>query len=435
MIRFKRLTKTFLIILLLGSFSLSGCSISGCGPKARQQPGPKEPLTIEWWGVYKDEDYFAKVIERFEEKYTNIAIEYTKKDPQTYEQELIDALAANQGPDIAMIKNDWFYEHKEKLAPIELGQEEAEEFKEAYLPVVTDIVIEENKLYGVPLDIEVLGLFYNEDLFDEIRLRHPPADWGKFNNYAKKLTKKRGSKITQAGAAIGTSNNIENAQDILLMLMLQNNTPIASSDRQSAVFHTTVETASGAPIYTGRRALRYYTDFTNPQKDHYCWNKSQRQAWLAFAEEKVAMIFDYYSRKDDLYNRNPNLDYQFAAIPQIKNAEPEDEKVIARFWFYAVTNNVENHDWTWRFIQDLARQKAYSSQTERAERSQKETQGRKIFIGQGLIAETVYKGKDPDEFDRIFQNMITNIVTHRQDIRTAVDTAASKVTDIYKQSQ
>jgi len=431
----KRFSKVFLIIILLGSFSLSGCSLAGCslGPR-KKQAGPKNELTLEWWGVYKDSDYFSRQITRFEEKYTNIKINYTQKDPATYEQELVDSLAANQGPDIAMIKEDWFPKHKDKLSPIELKPEEAENFRNSYLPVVSDLVLEDNKLYGVPLDIDVLGLFYNEDMLSNLRLRRPPATWEQFNSYIRKLTKRKGNKIIRAGAAIGTSKNIDHSEDILLLMMLQNGTEITSSDLQSAIFHTTVETATGQPIYTGRKALQLYTSYANPRKNIYTWNSKMDQAWLAFAEGKVAMIFDYYSRKEDLYNRNPQLDYEFANVPQIKNAEPEDKRDIAHFWANCVTNNTRDQYWSWLFTQTLAQNMADSSLKKQADRYDKTTIGKRIFWGQGLIAKSIYKGKDPEEFNRVFRNMITNVVTRKQDIRTAIDTAAARITEIYKNS-
>ena len=235
---------------------------------------------------------------------------------------------------------------------------------------------------------------------------------------------------------MGASNNIDNSEDILLTLMLQNGTSVDSSDRQSAAFNLSVQSASGEPVYTGQKALQYYTAFTNPGKDVYTWNPQMKRAWELFAKGKVAMIFDYYSRATDIYNRNPNLDFEFARIPQIKNAEPDERKVIAKFWFQAVTNNAESkeQEWAWRFVKYLSEEMADSSLKEKAERDEREIQGDDIFVGQGLIAKTVYKGKSSDEFNQAFQAMINNVVVHNQEIRDAIDSAAAKVTDIYRKS-
>jgi len=52
----------------------------------------------------------------------------------------------------------------------------------------------------------------------------PPATWDEFVKDAQLLTKKNSSgEILQAGAALGTVNNIKNAVDIVLLLMLHNN--------------------------------------------------------------------------------------------------------------------------------------------------------------------------------------------------------------------
>ena len=433
--------KILFIILLISSFALSGCSLTGCQPKSGESR-INGKLTIDWWGTYYDQDYFSRAIERFEDKYfvdkdNNVTINYTKKDIETYEEELVDALAANQGPDIAMMEDGWFAKHKDKLSPFNLKEVDARSIRDSYLPVVTDVVMEGDTLYGLPVDISTLGLYYNEDIFDEYRIRRPPATWSEFNTYVRMLTKRNGNNISQAGVAMGASNNIDNSEDILLTLMLQNGTSVDSSDRQSAAFNLSVQSASGEPVYTGRKALQYYSAFTDPGKDVYTWNPQMKRAWELFAKGKVAMIFDYYSRAIDIYNRNPNLDFEFARIPQIKDAEPDERKVIAKFWFQAVTNNAndaESEKWAWHFVKYLAEEMADSSLKEKAERDEREVQGDDIFVGQGLIAKTVYKGKSPEEFNQAFQAMINNVVVHNQEIRDAIDSAAAKVTDIYRES-
>lgn len=430
----RKVFKFALILLLISSFSLGGCSLSGCAPGGQKQ-GPSEPLTLIWWGTGKDEDYFARIIEQFEDSYENISVEYQEKNPAGYELELIDALAANQGPDIAIIHSDWFYKHKDKLSPLSLEPDQVESFKDVYLPVVSNLVLEDNRLYGIPLDVETLGLYFNRDLFNEQKINRPPADWSQFNEYVRKLTKKADGKIIQAGAAIGTANNISTAEDILLSMMLQNGTEIVSSDKLSAIFHTSTQSANNQPVYAGRKALGYYTAFADPNKLIYSWNSRQKAAWQMFADGRVAMFFDYYSRASDIYNRNPELDFEFARIPQIKGARQDEQKVVGKYWFHSVTNNTQNYQWAWRFIQFLARHMADSSLKEEAERYREDREREEIFVGQALIAETVYKGRDPERFDQAFKDMIDNVAQNKQDISNAIDTAAARITNIYRKDR
>jgi multiple sugar transport system substrate-binding protein len=430
----KRIGKFILVILLSFSFTLSGCSLSGCAPGGQEQ-GPSQPLTLTWWGPTKDADYFSTVIEKYEDKYSNIKINFVKKDFATYETDLIDAIAANQGPDIAMFHSDWFYKHSGKISPLELSDESSQSFEDNFLPIVSNVVLHDKKLYGVPLEVNTLGLYYNEDIFGEARVRRPPSTWTEFNQIVRQLTKRNGDRITQAGAAIGTNDNISTAEDILLTMMLQNGTEISSSDWKSATFHTAVQSADNQPVYTGRKALEYYTSFSNPRRDAYTWNRNKNDAWIEFANGKVGMIFDYQFRQSDIYNRNPQLDFEFSRVPQIKNSTPDEQAVYGNFWFHGITNNTQNHQWAWNFVQFLAHDKATTSLKKTAKRYEEAQYRDEIFAGQGLIAETVYKGRYPTDFDQAFFTMIHNVATNKQDIRTAIDSAAAKVTSVYRNSQ
>jgi multiple sugar transport system substrate-binding protein len=430
----RRLLKSSLIILLIFSFSLSGCSFSGCAPGGQQQ-GPGENITLVWWGSTKDEDYFSRIIERFEDSYSNIEIEYVQKNESSYEEELVDALAANRGPDIAMIHSDWFYKHQDKLAPLTLDEERRESFENTYLPVVYNLMLQENQLYGIPLQVDTIGLYYNQDLFNEARVKNPPATWAEFNDIVEKISKRKNGRVITAGAAIGTANNISQADEVLLTMMLQNGTEITSSDKNSATFHTAIQSSDEEPVYTGREALEYYTAFTDKNRTVYTWTPDKEKAWLEFAEGNVAMHFDYYSKAEDIYNRNPYLDFEFARMPQIKNASEEEQKVYGSYWFHGVTNNTVSHEWAWKFTQYLSRYMASSSLIEQAERYKEQKTRDDIFFGQALLAETVYKGKQPEKFDEAIRTMIENVATDKQDIRTAIDSAAAKVTKIYKESK
>ncbi len=430
----QRILKFSFILLLISSFMLSGCSLSGCAPGG-QEEGPGEELTITWWGSVRDEDYFSRIIERFEDSYANVKVEYVQKDETTYEEELVDALAANRGPDVAMIHSDWFYKHMDKLSPLALEQERIDSFNNIYLPVVSNLMLQEDKLYGIPLQVDTIGMYYNEDIFSEARINNPPKTWAQFNDTVEKIVERKGDKITKPAAAIGTANNISKADEILLSMMLQNGTQITSSDRQSATLHTAIQASDDEPVYTGREALDYYAAFSDPTKTIQTWSTSKDQAWIEFAEGNVGMLFDYYSRAEDIYNRNPYLDFEFALFPQIKNAQEDEENVYGSYWFHGVTNNTSNHEWAWKFTQYLAHYMATSSTQEQAKRYEEQETRDDIFFAQALQAETVYKGKQPEKFDRAIREMIENVATNKQDVRTAIDSAAAKITNIYKSSQ
>ncbi len=83
----------------------------------------------------------------------------------------------------------------------------------------------EERVFGLPLGVDTLAVFYNRDLLNAAGIATPPATWTQFQEAVVKLTRvSAGDVIAQSGAALGTSRNVERAFDILSLLMLQNGT-------------------------------------------------------------------------------------------------------------------------------------------------------------------------------------------------------------------
>jgi multiple sugar transport system substrate-binding protein len=99
------------------------------------------------------------------------------------------------------------------------------ELKDNFVDVVSyDVILEDGKVYGLPLSVDTLAMFYNKDLFNNAGISQTPQYWNKeFLQDVKKLTKQDPKKgIIQAGAALGGSTNINRFSDILSVLMMQN---------------------------------------------------------------------------------------------------------------------------------------------------------------------------------------------------------------------
>jgi len=106
----KKISVIFSFVLILSMVILSGC---GC---ATTQPNNYE-VRLEVWG-FDDSDAMAKVISEYQKRNPRVKeIVYKKITIDTYETELMDALATGNGPDIFLIHNTWLPKHADKLAP------------------------------------------------------------------------------------------------------------------------------------------------------------------------------------------------------------------------------------------------------------------------------------------------------------------------------
>ena len=65
--------------------------------------------------------------------------------------------------------------------------------------------------------------------------------------------------------------------------------------------------------------LKFYTDFADPLKDVYSWNKSLGNSRDVFSRENLAFYFGYASELQSLVDKNPNQNFLVASVPQIRN--------------------------------------------------------------------------------------------------------------------
>src|SRR6476661_5362721 len=87
----------FLIILMLVLLMFSPSS----------KPRTTGPVTLTWWKTFETSDNVQDLINDYQQTHKNVIINYVKKDAGTYENDLLNAYASGNGPDILSIHNDW----------------------------------------------------------------------------------------------------------------------------------------------------------------------------------------------------------------------------------------------------------------------------------------------------------------------------------------
>lgn len=428
----------------------------------------KEKVTLTMWGVYDDASVYQPIIDTYEQLNTNITINYVKKDYATYEQETMNALAAGKGPDIWMIRNDWVAAQYDKLQPMTSGL-----FKKSESDTRTDIQIYEdtfpeiaaedniinNKIYGVPLSIDTLVVYYNKNHYsakqgelyssnntaDGQLFLTTPNNWEDFLKVSKMLTVKDASgNITRAGAALGTANNVNESYDILAALMLQNKTEMTSADDLTATFNLPISKDTGQNTYPGTEALNFYTSFADSTKENYMWNTSMPNSVEAFEQGKVSMIIDYGFLRNRLAQEAPNLNYAIGPLPQVPGDTTSTD--YASYWVQTVTNNCKYPGAAWKFIKYLSdNAETYDSATNRPsakkvsnlllpETKQRAALGGNPLSYQPMTAAYWYKGIYPNQVNSAFYTMIEDVIVNKQPLQISIDKAASTVTNLYKLS-
>lgn len=448
--------KLFAFFLLL-TFILT----AGAGCTSQSSPKSIKPISLTYWRVFDDEDAFADIIANYKKIHPNITITYKKFRYEEYEKELLNALAEDRGPDLFSIPSSWVAEYQAKLAPLPAettilvpvvqGTIKKETIAETQVKksltlkglktnfvdiVSSDAVLEkdgEKKIYGLPLYVDTMAMYYNPSLLNNAGISAPPQYWNaEFQQDVKKLTKQNNQgNIIQSGVALGGNANIERPQDILSLLMMQNGAMMM--DNGSVLFHTIP--AGGDPKYNpGLEALRFYTDFSNPGKDVYCWNSNLQNSLNMFAQGNLAMMFTYSYNLPVVRALNPKLNFSVAKMPQIQGNSKQVN--YANYWLEGVSAKTKNIDAAWDFIQYETSQDQVPSYLKVAKKptalralikTQTDDLDLGIFADQVLTAQSWYHGKDSLAAEKAVSEMIDLTIKSEKDIKQIMEQGAAKV--------
>jgi len=364
------------LVVLTVSFSFSGCFTKQATTK---QTTTK--VNLVYYKLFDDEDVINPLIQQYQSKHPNVTITYRKfTDPVEYENLIINELAEGEGPDIFSAPNYWFLRNVKKLSPMPLTMMSPAQFEQTFVSVAKDDLVlrdpadGQDKVFGIPLTVDTLALYYNRGAYeDKIPSRGYPADtWEGLKDDVYKLTKTDQSfeRFEMAGIAMGRSDNIARAVDILYMLMLQykinfynDNISQAQFSKQSSI------SATGVSLNPATEALKLYTSFALPANKNYSWNqyladpKSATKEMDTFARGKVAMIFGYSYLYEQILAQIKDLktkgvqtmdekNVRIAMVPQVSDPTTSTEKRVAYANYYAetVSRTSQNPDVAWDFL-------------------------------------------------------------------------------------
>ncbi|MDO8443448.1 MAG: extracellular solute-binding protein [Candidatus Azambacteria bacterium] len=421
------------IILLISSIFL------GILPGSKPQKAGQ--ATLEFWGLFDSASVWQPLFDEYRKTHSNTFFKYTQMEPAAYEQKLIEALASGKSPDIIMFRSSWLPKHGNKISPLPETMMTLRTFQETFPDVATIDFVSSGKIYALPVWTDALSMFYNKDLFNTAGVAVPPKTWEDFIKVVQKLTSKdKSGNLLKSGAAVGAADNVDNAADILSLLMLQTGTRMISDDGAKAVFDQAV-TVNGTNYKPGESALRFYTDFANPKSGAYVWNNNLPNSFDAFASGQAAIIFDYAVNIPRLKQKAPNLRLGVAPIPQLSG----ESKTVnyADFWGYSVPAASKNSVSAWEFIIFLTgvdTNRYFANAVSRPAARRDVLNEEKSSPDLGVFAESVLSATnwyqtDPAAVENIFKDMLNAVVLRNTTPADAISDAAARVSSLMRKNE
>lgn len=304
--------------------------------------------TITWWGLWEDQSIIQPLISVYESQHPGVKITYVKQSPQDYRERLTNSLAKRTGPDIFFFHNSWVPMFKGSLDALPASVMSPADFAKSFYQVMSSDLSSGSSIVGIPLGYEAITLYINQDIFDKAG-KSAPTSWDDFRLVAKQLTVKDDQGvITQAGAAMGRTENVDHWPEILALLMLQNGVDLANPTGAAA-----------------EGALTYFTLFSTSDG---VWDATLPSSTQAFAAGKLAMYIGPTWRAFEIQLQNPNLKFKTVPIPQLPKDNPSQADITyATYWAQGVWSGSVNKAVAWDFLKFLSTQdsltKLYQSES------------------------------------------------------------------------
>lgn len=271
-------------------------------------------VTVTIWGDIPVSD-FSLLLDTpvFNQDKTTI-INYVEKSTKNLSNDFTEALARGLGPDLIITTQDKFWKEKPKLTLIPYASVSERDFTNTFIEE-GELFLDQTGLYALPFSIDPLVLYYNRDLLSGAGLARPMTYWDEIYVAATNLSKKDAAgNIVTSIMALGEARNIPNMKDILSLLLLQAGTPITSV--VSGALRSQIAVNFGLPISPGEAALDFYTQFSNPTKVFYSWNRSLIDAQTHFTSGDSAYYLGFASELRALRSKNPTLNFGVSRVPQ-----------------------------------------------------------------------------------------------------------------------
>jgi len=306
---------------------------------------PGKEVELTYWGLWEPNSVMNGVIVQFEADHPGIKIKYEMRSPRGYKAKLQNALNGGEGPDIFRLHHTWAPLLSKEMSPVPGPIKEKLGLETNYFSVITRALQYQGCYYALPLMTETLALYYNKDLLDQVGGKLPRTWWG-LQKLAKQITKTSADdRISTAGVALGTTNNVDHFSDIIGLMILQDGGNPAKPDER-------VE-----------NVLKYYTQFATKDK---VWDETLPNSTLQFAAGKLGFYFAPSWRYHEIKAANPGLNFGISTVPQLPESREIDWEAAeageaeltninwASFWVEGVSVNSPYQEQAWEFLGYLA---------------------------------------------------------------------------------
>jgi ABC-type glycerol-3-phosphate transport system substrate-binding protein len=364
-------------------------------------------------------------------------VRYVYYSPDEFDSKLTSGLADNEGPDLILTSHEKVVNLRKRVQTISYESYPVRDLRNNFIDGAEIFALRDG-LYGLPLAVDPLMMFWNKDILSTEGYLEAPKTWEAIvNDVLPNLIQRDFNRtIRRSVIAMGEYNNIENAFGILSTLIIQGGSKLVrESDRDDYLIQLqSSETGVGQPFSS---AVDFYTRFSKPNNTLYSWNRSLANDKLNFLAEDLVFYFGYGSESRQIEKANPNLNFDIAEMPQGSGAVLR--RTYGKFYALSILKSSDNQRGATSVLSDLvgreiAEKIAISAGMAPVYRASlnagsNDIYGRIIFES----APITYGWLNPDlsATNRIFSSMTMDINENRNSASGATGVAVSLLSEEY----
>ncbi len=431
--------RPFELFLVLG-FGLLG--LLALGLLATYKPPVDTTTTaiggsVEIWGTLPEDAFYRTLKPITEAQPAYAVISYREVDANSFDSQLLNALAENRGPDLVFLPHEELVSYRSKIQPIPFENFPERDFRNLYIDGA-EIWKLTDGVYGYPIAIDPLVMYWNRDILSTKNMLSAPTTWEAIVNDIVPTYVQRdfNRNITLSPLAFGEYRNVLNAQEIISMLTIQGGSSLvtdAGEGRYRVLLNQSTESGR-TPL---EAAATFYTNFASPSNPLYSWNRARPQDRDAFLSEDLILYFGKGSEARSLAAQNPNLNFDIAEVPQ--GAAASVRRTYGTFYGLSLLRSANNKQGAYIAMQlvggtDFAKEFSGYLEMAPAHRStlasgSADTYGRIIYSS--AVVARGWLSPEPAQVDTIFGQMVEDILANRRRPNDAAGDAVGRLSQEY----